>query len=130
MTRDQSPSLVFKTFTGTATNIINYSVTKFIPLTIISIVSNLAPIVVVVLAFLILKEVIRKFDLAMMLLTLVNFNNCYVGRYICGHPWWQHLFIELARTSLALLRAIHLAHDVAIPVCRRNNSHAKDEEVQ
>ena len=34
--------------------------------------SNLAPIIVVVLAFLILKEVIRKFDLAMMLLTLVG----------------------------------------------------------
>ena len=72
VTRDQAGSLVFKTFTGTTTNIIQYSVTKFIPLTIISIVSNLAPIIVVVLAFLILKEVIRKFDLAMMLLTLVG----------------------------------------------------------
>ena len=72
VTRDQAGSLVVKTFTGTTTNIIQYSVTKFIPLTIISIVSNLAPIIVVVLAFLILKEVIRKFDLAMMLLTLVG----------------------------------------------------------
>ena len=54
------------------TNIINYSVTKFIPLTIISIVNNLSPIIVVVLAFLILREVIRKFDVFMIALTLVG----------------------------------------------------------
>lgn len=72
VTRDKSGSLAFKTFTGTTTNIINYSVTKYIPLTIISVVSNLAPIIVIVMAFLILKEVIRKFDIIMMLLTLVG----------------------------------------------------------
>ena len=54
------------------TNIINYSVTKYIPLTIISIVNNLSPIIVCVLAFLILKEQIRRFDVIMMLLTLVG----------------------------------------------------------
>jgi len=53
-----------------STNIINYSVTKYIPLTIISIVNNLSPIIVCVLAFLILKEQIRAFDILMMLLTL------------------------------------------------------------
>lgn len=72
VTKDQSCSLVFKTFTGTTTAMINYSIAKWIPLTIISIVSNLAPIIVVVLAFLILKEVIRKFDLLMMMLTLAG----------------------------------------------------------
>ena len=46
--------------------------TKFIPLTIISIVNNLSPIIVCVLAFMILKEEIRKFDVIMMLLTLVG----------------------------------------------------------
>ncbi len=58
---------------------INYSVTKYIPLTIISIVSNLAPIIVVVLAFLILKEVIRKFDLLMMMMTLVGIFGVILG---------------------------------------------------
>lgn len=72
VSRDKVSSLIFKTFTGTTTNMINYSVTKFIPLTIISVVANLAPIIVVVLAFLILKEVIRKFDLLMMMLTLLG----------------------------------------------------------
>lgn len=72
VTRDSVGSLIFKTAASTATNIINYSVSKYLPLTIISIVSNLAPIIVVVLAFLILKETIRKFDLLMLVLTLVG----------------------------------------------------------
>ena len=50
----------------------NYSVTKYIPLTIISIVNNLSPIIVCVLAFAILREQIRGFDILMMLLTLVG----------------------------------------------------------
>ena len=79
VTKDQVCSLGFKTFTGTTTNMINYSVSKYIPLTIISIVSNLAPIIVIVLAFLILKEVIRKFDLIMMLLTLVGIFGVILG---------------------------------------------------
>ena len=54
------------------TNIINFSISKFIPLTIISIFNNLSPIIVVVLAFLILKEVIRKFDVFMIALSLVG----------------------------------------------------------
>ena len=49
-------ALAFKTLTGTVTYIINYSVTKYIPLTIISVVNNLSPIIVIVMAFLILKE--------------------------------------------------------------------------
>ena len=70
--REQVGALIFKTFTGVTTNIINYSLTKFISGTIITVVANLAPIIVVVLAFFILKEVIRKFDVLMMLLTLVG----------------------------------------------------------
>lgn len=72
VTRDRVGSLIFKTFASTVTNFINYSVTKYIPLTIISVVQNLSPIIVIVLAFLILKEVVRKFDLTMMLLTLLG----------------------------------------------------------
>ena len=46
--------------------------TKYIPLTIISIVNNLSPIIVCVLAFCILKESIRGFDIIMLVLTLVG----------------------------------------------------------
>ena len=67
-----SGPLAFKTGASVATNLIQFSITKFLPATIISIVSNLAPILVVILAFLILKEQIRKFDVLMIILTLVG----------------------------------------------------------
>ena len=58
---------------------INYSVTKYLPLTLISVVQNMSPIIVIVLAFLILKEVVRKFDILMMLLTLVGIFGVIIG---------------------------------------------------
>jgi len=67
-----SGPLAFKTSASVATNLIQFSITKFLPATIISIVSNLAPIIVVILAFMILKEQIRRFDVLMIILTLVG----------------------------------------------------------
>ena len=72
VTRDKAGALVFKTAASTTTNIINYTAAKYLPLTIVSIVSNLTPILVVVMAYLILKETILRFDLIMMLLTLIG----------------------------------------------------------
>jgi len=72
VTKDKVGSLIFKTSASTTTNIINYSAAKYLPLTIVAVISNLTPIVVCVLAFLILKEHIRRFDLVMMLLTLLG----------------------------------------------------------
>ena len=54
------------------TNIINYSVTKYLPLTLIAIVNNMGPLVTIVLAFFILKERIKSFEVVMILLTLVG----------------------------------------------------------
>ena len=71
--------LAFKTGASCITNLIQFSVTMFIPATIISIVSNLAPIIVVILAFLILKEEIRKFDVLMILMTLVGIFTIILG---------------------------------------------------
>ena len=51
VTKDKVGSLIFKTFTGTTTTIIVNIAQKYIPLTIIAVVSNLAPIVVVILAY-------------------------------------------------------------------------------
>ena len=79
VTRDKVGSLVFKTLASSTTNIIQYSVTKYIPLTIISIVINMAPIFVFILAFFILKEVIKRYDLMMMLLTLVGILTVILG---------------------------------------------------
>lgn len=72
VTKDKVGSLIFKTASSTTTNIIRYSAAKYLPLTIVSVISNLTPIVVVVLAYLILKEKIKSFDLVMMLLTLLG----------------------------------------------------------
>ena len=79
VTRDHAGSLTFKTFAGTIKDIINFSTSKYIPLTIISVFSNLAPIAVVALAYLILKEVVKKFDIAMILLTLAGIFLCIFG---------------------------------------------------
>ena len=74
-----SGPLAFKTGASVTTNLIQFSITKFLPATIISIVANLAPILVVVLAFLILKEEIRKFDVLMILLTLAGIFTIILG---------------------------------------------------
>ena len=75
----KSGPLAFKTFTGVTTNIIKYSVTMFIPATIISIFSNVAPVIVVILAFMILKETIRRFDVLMIGLTLIGIFTIILG---------------------------------------------------
>lgn len=62
--------LIFRSIQGTATNIINYSVTKYLPLTLIAIVNNMSPLICLVLAFLILKEKIKKFEILMITLTV------------------------------------------------------------
>ena len=62
--------LIFRTIQGTCTNIINYSVTKFLPLTLIAIVNNMGPLVTVVLAYFILKENLKLFEIVMITLTV------------------------------------------------------------
>ena len=52
------------------TNIINYSSTKYIPLTLIGIVNNMSPLICVILAFFILKERIQRFEILMLILTV------------------------------------------------------------
>ena len=77
--RGTSCPLIFKTFCGTTKDFINFSVTKYLPLTIITIISNMTGLVVYILAFLILKETVRKFDLIFMLFLLVGVVACVLG---------------------------------------------------
>ena len=73
--------LVFRSIQGTVTNMINYSVVKYLPLTLIAIVTNMAPLIAMVLAYFLLKENLTKFDVIMLALTVlgivvvVSFNN-------------------------------------------------------
>ena len=72
VTKDGVGSLIGKTFTGTTTNIIGYALPKYLPLTLISVVNNLSPIIVVTLAYLILKERLKKFEWLMLALTITG----------------------------------------------------------
>lgn len=72
VTRDGVGSLILKTFTGTSTNIINYALPKYLPLTLISVVNNLSPVIVVTLAYLILKETLKKFEMLMLACTIAG----------------------------------------------------------
>lgn len=54
------------------TNIINYSVTKYLPLTLIAVCNNMSPLIVCVLAFILLKEKLKKFEIVMILLTVAG----------------------------------------------------------
>jgi len=62
--------LVFRSAQGSITNVINYSVTKYLPLTIIAIVNNMGPMITVVLAFCLLKERLKLFDVVCLVLTV------------------------------------------------------------
>ena len=55
--------LIYRTVQGSISNMINYSVAKFIPSSIISVVNSLSPIITVCLAFFLLKEIIKWFDI-------------------------------------------------------------------
>ena len=60
-TKNVSP-LIFRSIQGTVSNFINYSVTKFIPASINSVISQLCPIVVYVLSRFIFKEELLIFN--------------------------------------------------------------------
>ena len=64
--------LVFRSIQGTMTNIINYSVTKYLPLTMIAIVNNMGPLVTLVFAYFLLKERIKRFEILMIALTVAG----------------------------------------------------------
>ena len=68
--RDQITPLVFRSIQGAVTNAILYGTTKYLPLTIIAIINNLQPLLTVVLAYMILKEKIKKFEVVMITLSV------------------------------------------------------------
>lgn len=71
--------LIVRSSQGAVTNIINYSVTKYLPLTMIAIVNNLGPPVTVLMAFIVLKERVKKFEILMIALTVAGILTVVVG---------------------------------------------------
>ena len=70
--RKSAGPLIFRTCQGSSTNIINFSVTKYLPLTLTSIVNNMSPLVTVILAFFLLKEKIKRTELIILILTVAG----------------------------------------------------------
>lgn len=64
------PVLGFRSLQGSISNIINFSISQYLPMTIIGIFNNLGPLIAIILAYLILKEKIAKWTIFMMFLTV------------------------------------------------------------
>ena len=52
------------------TNAILFGTAKYLPITVIAIINNLQPLVTVVLAYMLLKETIRRFEVVMVVLSV------------------------------------------------------------
>ena len=70
--RDKIRPLVFRSIQGTFTNTILFGSTKFLPLTTIAIIVNLQPLLTLVMAYSILKEKIRWFEVVMIVLSVAS----------------------------------------------------------
>jgi drug/metabolite transporter (DMT)-like permease len=70
--RASVPVLFFRSIQGSITNIINFTNNKYLPMTIIAIFNNLAPLIAVVLAYYILKEKIATWTVVMIGFTLIG----------------------------------------------------------
>lgn len=66
--RASAGPLFFRSMQGCFSNIINFSATACVPLTMISIINNMSPLVTLIFAFLILKERIKCFEVLMIVL--------------------------------------------------------------
>ena len=66
--RASSGPLLYRSMQGCISSVINFSAAACIPLTMIAIINNMSPLVTVVLAFFILKEPIKCFEILMIVL--------------------------------------------------------------
>ena len=71
ITRDTVSPLVFRSFQGAAVQTINYGTTKYLVLTAIAIITSLNPLVTVVMAYLILKEKIQRFEIGVLFFSVI-----------------------------------------------------------
>ena len=68
--RTNSGPLIIRSGQGAVSNIINTAVSKFLPLTMISVVNNLGPPITIFAAYFFLKEKLKMFELIMVVLTI------------------------------------------------------------
>ena len=70
--RASSPPLIFRSIQGSLDDLIGFTATAVIPLTMISIVNNMSPLITVIMAYIILKERIQGFEILMIILTVAG----------------------------------------------------------
>ena len=72
LSRDNVQPLLLRVLQGTVGTLINFSAAKYIPMTIISVVNSMSPLITIVLAFLILKDKIKTFEAIMLFLLIIG----------------------------------------------------------
>ena len=68
--RDQVSPLIFRSIQGATNQTILYGTTKYLLLTVIAIIESMQPLVTVVMAYLILKEKMKRFEVIIMILSV------------------------------------------------------------
>ena len=66
--RASSGPLIYRSMQGCISSVINFSAAACVPLTMIAIINNMSPLVTVILAFVILKERVKFFEVMMIVL--------------------------------------------------------------
>lgn len=71
--------VLFRSIQGTVSNTINFALIKYLPMTIVSIVNNLAPMMTVILAYYFLKEKLKSFEIIMLGFVLAGITVVVLG---------------------------------------------------
>lgn len=64
--------LIVRTVSGSLSNLINFSVTKYLSLTLIAVINNISPPLTVALCYFILKEKVPCFEIVMLSITVAG----------------------------------------------------------
>lgn len=77
--RSNVPPLAFRSIQGTIVNIINFTCSKYLPLSIIGIINNLTPVVTVGLAYVFLGERLKLIEITFLLLSVCAILTIIIG---------------------------------------------------
>lgn len=69
----------FRCAQGTITNVINFTCTKYIPISIIGIVNNLVPVITVILSYFFLGERLKLIEIIFLLLSVGGILTIIIG---------------------------------------------------
>ena len=79
--RTNVPPLAFRSIQGTIVNVINFACSKSLPLSIIGIVNNMAPVVTVGLAYIFLGERLKLLEMIFLMLSVGGILTIIIGGF-------------------------------------------------